>query len=196
MDLDVLVYKSFDPFLVHSAFSSIEFDPRLLYASLKKKEVYGVAIEAAVIGAQKGHVWIRDIMELYRGKEFINEPDVLWSMILPRLMMKVSVEKYGFRYVPVYQLLKEDIHLYPPDIFSSVYDWRIAGIDKNTIENFLLLGEINKVRYAFHICAHSWWDDRLDRSFGKTVKKILVSIFGLKVINMLQRPFKSKPLWK
>ena len=196
LDMDVLVYKSFDPFLVHSAFSSIEFDPRLFYSSLRKKEVFGVAIEAAVIGAQKGHAWILDIMEFYHDKEFINDPDYYMSIMMPRVMLKVSVEKYGFRYVPVFQLLKDDVHLYPPDVFSSSYDWRLDGISNNTIDNFLLMGEINKVRYAFHLCAHGWWNAKLDRSFGVKIKKIIFSILGANVINTLQKPFKRKPLWK
>jgi hypothetical protein len=159
LDLDVFVYRSFDPFLRHGAFSSIEFDHRAFYDQLRKKAKcpVGVGIEAAVIGARKGHPWIRDLMGFYENREFINEHDYYWNIIMPRVMTKVSVEKYGFKYIPVYQVLKEDVHIYPPDVFS-------------------MQNPPCEIKYATHICAHSWYEGKKAAPYRKF---ILEKIIGL-----------------
>ena len=53
MDLDVMVFKSFNPFLKHRFFSSIEFEADAFIKSISKKEVVGAGIDAAIIGSEK-----------------------------------------------------------------------------------------------------------------------------------------------
>jgi len=189
LDMDVMVYRSFDPFLQHAAFSSIEFDPTVFYKTIKHKTPIGLGVEAAVLGAKKEHPWIGDIMEFYRDKEFINDPKYYWSIIMPRVMTKVSVEKYGFKYVPVYQVLNEDIHLYPPDVFSSSYNIALTKCD-----DIMQLGKINQIRYSFHICAHSWWEGVNQKSLIYRAKKLILSIFGKGFIGKLKSSFSSKDI--
>ncbi len=191
LDMDVMVYRSFDPFLVHSAFSSIEFNPRIFYESLKKKEANGIGIEAAVIGAEKGHHWIKNILDFYQDKEFINDPKYYWSIIMPRVMLKITVEQYGFKYIPLYQVLDGDIHLYPPDVFSTCYD---LAIIKKTNDDIPALGEDNKIRYSLHLCAHSWYEFEDKKSWGQSVKKIVLKILGKKNTDKIKRAFKTKEL--
>jgi len=189
LDMDVMVYKSFDPFLAHSAFSSVEFNPKVFYKNFPKGSSVGLGIEAAVLGAEKGHPWIKDVMDFYISKEFINKPKFYWNIIMPRVMTKISIEKYGFRLVPIYQVLESDIHLYPPDVFSSCYDIsinRLGGRDDNT---YLKLGDENKIRYAFHICAHSWWEGAEVDSCVYRIKKSLINFFGKKKITQMKMFF-------
>ena len=193
LDMDVMVYRSFNPFLQHSAFSSIEFNPVVFYKTIKHKTPIGLGIEAAVLGAKKGHPWIKDILDFYKDKEFINDPKYYWSIIMPRVMTKVSEEKYGFRYVPLYQVLKEDIHLYPSDVFSSSYDMSLTGFTRD-IESLKKLGDDNKVRYSFHICAHSWWEGVNQKSLNYRTRKMLLRIFGKAFIGKLKSLFSSKSL--
>ncbi|GHT75429.1 hypothetical protein AGMMS50262_10690 [Bacteroidia bacterium] len=185
LDMDVMVYKSFDPFLIHSAFSSVEFDPRIFYPQVKKKNPIGCGIEAAVLGAEKGHTWIRDIMDFYKDKEFINDPKYYWKIIMPRVLTQVSVEKYGFKYVPVYQVLDQDVHLYPPDIFSrNSYKFTCSDITK--------LGDDNPIEYSVHLCAHSWYEGANQQGFVYRTKKIILNVFGKKLIHVLQALFRPQ----
>ena len=175
MDLDVFVYKSFDPFLNHGAFSSIEFDHRIFYEQVRKKEKEpkGLGIEAAVIGAQKEHPWIKDLMDFYKDREFINDPDYYWSIIMPRVMMKVSLEKYGFKFIPVYQILKEDVHLYPPDVFS-------------------MQNPPSEIKYSTHICAHSWYEGIEANSFKKFILEKVIGKNNWNKIKQVLRKEKTQ----
>lgn len=183
MDLDVIVYKPFDIFLSHRAFSSIELNPRFLYKTVNKKEIIGCGIEAAVIGCEKGHPWVKDIMCYYSNIHFINSLKFYMNIIMPRVMTRISKEKYGFRIVPIYQVLKEDIHIYPSDVFSSLYDFNTIGKERNDNE-IKRLGD-NPIRYAFHICAHGWWESPQLGLIYK-IKHILIHIFGKKIIRIMK----------
>lgn len=183
MDLDVIVYKPLDVFLNHRAFSSIELNPRFLYKTINKKEIIGCGIEAAVIGSEKEHPWIKDIMCHYDNISFVNSEKFYMNIIMPRVMTRVSKEKYGFRIVPIYQVLKEDIHIYPSDVFSSLYDFRTLGKERNDDE-IRQLGD-NPIRYSFHICAHSWWEHpKLGLTYK--VKHFLIRILGNKIISKMK----------
>lgn len=158
LDMDVIVYKSFDPFLSHRFFSSIELFPHALYKSINKKEVIGLGIEAAVMGSEKGHPFMADVMDYYRDLEFVNNPAYHFQYIMPRVLTRVAIEKYGFLQVPNFQIIKEGIYLYPCDVFSSVYDWKI--IQAKDINDAYEKLASNPVRYSCHICAHAWYEGR------------------------------------
>jgi hypothetical protein len=157
LDSDVRVFRSFDPFLGHAAFSSVEFHPEMFYCSLKKGSYAGLGIEAAVLGSEKHHPWIKCLMDYYKDKEFINKPNYYLKFIMSGVIAKIS-EEFGFVYYPVYQVLKHDVHLYPPDVFS-----------RNGLESI--------VKYSSHLCASSWREPKqrsmIVRSVRKSAKSIL-----------------------
>ena len=136
MDLDVMVYKSFDPFLKHSAFSSIEFWPDHFFESLKRDSYSGLGIEAAVLGSIPQHPWIKACMDIYQDLKFDPSSEIMSTLIMSGKMAEVSVQ-FGFKYEPTYQILENDVHLYPPDVFSKQC-------------------EDNVIKYASHLCANSW----------------------------------------
>lgn len=190
LDMDVLVYKRFDCFLKYKAFSSVEFNPRVFYKTMNSKDVLGLGIEAAVMGSEKGHSWIKDLMLYYKEKHFINDPGYYKNFIMPRIVTRISIDLYGFKLVPVYQILREDIHIFPSDVFSSIYDFGIMNQERN-IDNMISLGE-SPVRYAFHICAHSWYEDFTTKTFKYKIKKFFILIFGKSNIIKLKKIFEKE----
>ena len=142
LDSDVLVYKSFEPFLHHSAFSSVEFHTKMFFDSIKEgkqgADTDGLGIEAAVLGAVPGHPWVKACLDFYESKHFENTLEFMNSMILPGVIARISAEDFGFRFEPVFQILKDDVYLYPPDVFSRP-------------------GPDSPVKYSSHLCAHSWY---------------------------------------
>lgn len=142
LDSDVLVHKSFEPFLAHSAFSSVEFHSHLFFDSIiegrKGNDTDGLGIEAAVLGAVAGHPWIKACLDYYEGKHFTNTLEFMNSMILPGILASISEESFGFRFEPVFQILKDEVYLYPPDVFSRP-------------------GPDSVIKYSSHLCAHSWY---------------------------------------
>lgn len=173
MDLDVMVYKSFDPFLKHSAFSSIEFWPEHFYESLKQGSTSGLGIEAAVLGAEAKHPWIKACMDIYGKLKFDPSSEIMSSLIMSGKMAEVS-ERFGFRYEPVYQVLQNDVHLYPPDVFSK------------QCEN-------NVVKYATHFCANSWRNATELPKKKKGIKQFLkYKLIGEKNWDKIRRSIKGK----
>lgn len=182
MDLDVYAYRNFDRFLRHRAFSCIEFDPRLFYNDIKKKvgsRILGCNVEAAVLGAEANHPWIKDVIHRYDGLVFENTPQFCDSMIMPMIISNVSL-KYGYKYVPAYQVLDEDIHIYPSDTFSSLYDFSLSGK-----QDYHDLGD-NELRFAYHIVAHSWYEEA-GSSLVFKIKHLMIKIFGKSAMNKLKK---------
>lgn len=185
MDLDVMVYKSFNIFLRHKAFSSIEFNPRNFYKYINKGKIksdttiYGLNIEAAVIGAVKQHIWIKDMINYYNKLHFEANKQYYQSILMPLIISKISIN-YGFKYIPIYQVLENDVHIYPPDVFSSCYDTSILKC--STADEY---GN-NQIRYAYHLCAHSWYEDVNNNKTLYYIKKAVLKIVGKKNINKVK----------
>lgn len=178
LDLDVEVFKPFDSFLRHRAFTCTEFNPIQFYNEIKylNKDGYvvkGLNIEAAIMGAEKGHPWIRDIVKYYDTLTFKQDLDSMFKVIMPRMVSQVSL-KYGFRYFPLYQILDEDVHVYPPDTFSFLFD-------SNRIRNNYESLKQNPVRYARHIVAHGWYESHPKETLIFKIKKIILKIAGKKI---------------
>lgn len=138
LDSDVMVYKSFEPFLNLHSFSSVEFHSYFLYAHILNKKERLVGIEAAVLGAEKGAPWLKDVLDYYEGRHFSLDPKVLNKNIMPRILARTLHEKYGFLYYPVFQRLNNGMEVYPAEVFSS----KIA--------------ENSPIKYSTHLGANSW----------------------------------------
>ncbi|MCL2650903.1 MAG: glycosyltransferase [Candidatus Azobacteroides sp.] len=147
LDSDVYVYKSFDPFLYHDVFSSVEFHFKLFKESISRVEggykTEGVGIEAAVIGSVPEHPWIKASLNYYKNKHFTNTLEYMNSMILSGILAIIAEKNFGFKFEPTFQVLKNGIYLYPPDVFS-----------RNCANNI--------IKYSSHLCAHSWHPDHIN----------------------------------
>lgn len=184
LDMDVIVYKPFDCFLNYGAFSCIEFYPEDFYKTMNKKEPLGLGIEAAVIGSKKGHPWIKDMMAYYEGQHFINDPKYYENFIMPRVVTNISRRLYGFKLIPIYQILKDDIHIFSNDVFSSLYNFNVLNMDRSN-DSILRLGE-SPTRYAFHNCAHSWYEFKENKSKTFKLKSFCIKLFGKKNIDNIK----------
>ena len=151
LDSDVKVYKPFDRFLSHAAFSGVEFHPEMFYQSIKKNSYAGLGIEAAVIGSAPQHPWIKSCLDFYQQKTFINSPEFMDSMIMSGILPELLIP-FGFKYEPLYQQLDQDIHIYPPDVFSN-----------RNQPSFL--------KYSSHLCANSWREGKQPSVWEQTVFK-------------------------
>lgn len=183
LDMDVYVYRPFDCFLNDQAFSCLELNPAELYSSVRKrhKELIGIGIEAGVLGAHKGHNWITDILNYYNDLEFKNDPRYYCYYIMPRVVNRISIEKYGFMQIPTYQTLAGGVKIYPAETFSWIYKWKFIGLEYNP-ENIKALGNLMPMRYACHLTLHSWWEgmNRKD-SWSYKIKHFIYEKTGGKI---------------
>lgn len=143
LDTDVLLLSSLESFrnnkmfTAHECFLSIFINYQ---NSIDSKGVHipsmpigGFGIMSAVIGAEKGHWFIKECLDYYQNLEFrINE------LLIIDGLMATMLEKYGYRYKDELQILR-DIVIYPSHIFLT---------DKTQAMH-------NAV--AIHWCAGSWY---------------------------------------
>jgi hypothetical protein len=143
LDSDVLVFRKFDKFLNHAAFSGIERHSGKKSWTKNEQFVTGYnAIQAAVIGAGKGNGWIKKCMDYYQKTAFKlksnGEVDV---EISPDVLARCAAD-YGFRYDAHFnalQTLEENIVIYPQKVFATAY----TGATLRS--------------HALHLCDGSWY---------------------------------------
>lgn len=150
LDSDVLVLKRFDDLLDHNFISSMEFHPfqvdqqksyRFIDKDGKRTAdcyIDGIQIQAAIMGAEPGCPFVKEILEWYEGRHFIKKDGSLSiDVIAPQIYARVA-EKRGFRYKDEDQLLDGDVMIYRSEIF--------AGNKR----------EATPSSYAIHFCENSW----------------------------------------
>lgn len=152
LDSDVLVRKPMDFVLNNRAFSAIESYPHLVEKikrdnlldenGMKRNPdsaIHGIQIQAAVLGAEKGHPFFKDCLDYYNQKHFEVGADGVpaESQISPIILASIA-EKYGFRYIDCEQNLNEGLKLYSSDVICP--------------QPYLM----KRMAVAVHCCNASW----------------------------------------
>lgn len=167
LDSDVMLYKSFDPFLSYKSFSSLEYHYYFTYAHVKNKKERLVGIEAAVLGSEKGEQWTKDVMDYLETQSFSNKKKNLEKNIMPRVIARILKEKYGFKYFPVFQQLENGFMIFPPEVFSSNSSC------------------ITPIKYSSHLGANSW--GYISKGYClQIIKKFLVDIHLMSLVNKIR----------
>lgn len=177
LDTDIFMKKRFDSLDLYDVdfFSAIEYHPQLV----KKVDINkfiddkghrrkgassppGIGIQAAVLGAAQGHPYLKDILEYYKDKHFLNikgEPDM--GLIAPAIYAMIA-EKYGFVYQNREQSFSEGMKIFSSDLF--------AGGDYQERTDSILV----------HRCAHSWYDYSRWEKIKIWVKAALAKMYSVK----------------
>lgn len=149
MDTDILLRTKFDGFLKYGMFTSYECAParkdipkvKSMLTSdgerIKKGEctrIPGIGLFSALIGCEKNHPFIIDVMNYYDSHSF----EEVWGndLTVPNILA-FHAEKYGFKYKNIEQHIKENIVIFDCSVFASK-----LHADKNSL--------------AIHYCAASW----------------------------------------
>lgn len=166
LDSDVLVLKSFDEFLHHNFFSSVEYMPdyveglgiaeKCLDPDGTRKEgipyVQGIGIQAAIMGSIKGHVYMRACLDYYGQLHFSMNRGYDNMGILAPNIYALNAEQYGFKYKNEDQMLTEGIMIYKDEVFC--------------VPEF-----VNQRTCAVHLAAHSWFvPTRKQKVYSKLAK--------------------------
>jgi hypothetical protein len=117
--------------------------------------IQGIQIQAAIMGAEKGCPFVKEVLDWYEGKHFVKEDGSLRTDVLSPYIYARVAESKGFVYRDIDQQLPGRIHIYPSETFAG---------NKH---------EVTKNSYAIHLCAHSWhltpWE-KIRRFFGLSKK--------------------------
>lgn len=116
LDTDVEVLKSLDGFLIHSAFTGFERKHHLT---------------SGIIGAEKGHPWIKEILDHYTNSQFLlHGPDK--TIPIPFKITEIS-NRYGFQPGDLEQELSCGVHIYPVEYFCPMDPkHKVAVVTDNT----------------------------------------------------------------
>lgn len=167
-DTDVEAVKNFDELLHLPYFIGTEGNKML---------------EAGVFGAEKEMNWVKDCLDYYEGKTFVNEDGSLNTHTLPSIMGKQISEKRVFKSLVVNHQVEyhndEFLYVFPREYFSA----KEMGTGK-------LLRTENT--YSIHHFAMSWIPKK-DR-FLSDFKRKLMSVLGAENISNLIKLLKLKEL--
>lgn len=106
LDTDVEVFKDMSKFLEHNAFTGFE---------KYNNEIQPIT---AVMGAQKGNTWIKDLLSEYDGIRFVNPDGTLNLQTNTRRITRQLVEELGVNpHSDTHQTIGDDIHIYPSTYF-------------------------------------------------------------------------------
>ncbi len=173
MDTDIEVVKSFNNLLERPYFIGSEGD--------------GI-IEAGVFGAEKNADWLKKCLDYYEGKEFIKADGTFDTLTLPRIMMSQISQVRTFKEILPKDIPSEKqhtdndiIYMFPEDFFCAKNHG--TGIIEKTINT-----------YSIHHFAMSWMSKK--KTFLPNIKRKLMSIFGVNIINGLIKILGLKKLKK
>lgn len=132
MDTDICVLRRFDEFMNYRFFTAMEYhqdNVRILNLKDelteegsrkdKNKIIYDICIESAIFAAEQKHPFIKDCLDYYKDIHFIQSDGSYYDKIIVPVIMALCAEKYGFRYKNEFQILAEDMHLFPDDYFTA-----------------------------------------------------------------------------
>lgn len=151
LDADVEVIRNLDCFLIHRFFTGFES----LFSSV-----------TGIIGAEKGHPFLEEALRWYDSSDFIVDKMEPNTKVLTKLMIKRGVVLNG-----EYQILNDDMHIYPQDYFCP-YD-----IVKNKLE-------ITDNTYTIHYFQGSWLSPK-DKIKLK-LRNILIDVIGYKRFKLIK----------
>lgn len=165
LDSDVEVLKTFDECLSVRSFIGFE------YLNIP---------EAAVIGAEKGCVWIKECLGYYQDKSFYDIGGQPRMDVVPYLV-KLSLEKiYGMKVWDIDKIQEfPDITLYPYYYFSP----------KNYFTSQIML---NPKTIAIHRFA-SAWGPTAKRQWGLIIHSLMIRLLGKAIHDRIYRTVKPFP---
>lgn len=102
MDTDVEVVKPLSGFLNHSAFTGCENENMCV---------------TGIMGAEKGHKWIKDLLSYYDDKSFLLPDGSINNTTNTQIITKITTNKYGWKPKNEHQILKEGLNIYPFEFF-------------------------------------------------------------------------------
>lgn len=151
LDSDVFVYQSFDEFLSNGYFTNIEFTShfkrnkswKMLNEDGTKKDpnkipLPGLALQAAIFGAEANHPFLKKAMAYYEREKFILPNGKLNIENIAPYVYAHTAQDFGFVYKDELQQLENNMMILPSKVFLPSCD------------------ETNFKPYAIHVTSGSW----------------------------------------
>ena len=160
MDTDVEVLRSLDKFLLHAAFTGCETEDLCV---------------TGIMAAEKGHPWIKDLLDDYRDKKFVLDNGSYNLKPNTQIITEITSQKYGWQAKDVYQELREDLHIYPFITFCAkdLMTGKVVASDET---------------YTIHHFAGSWLSEKEKKRSRNhlRLRKLLLTTIGYKNLERIK----------
>lgn len=142
LDSDVEILKNISPLLNNRFFCGTEIHPR--------DGKLMINIEAAIMGAEPRHPFIKALLDYYNDLHFENKDGSINRIEMPLQISSIAEKSWGYNHVDMSQNLKDGITIYPSSVFSGNNDPR-AYQHRDQL-------------YAYHHTVASWVDAETELS--------------------------------
>lgn len=190
MDTDVKVVRPFDEFLSYSFFSSHEVHPGFFESEPAKLDennipqntdefIYYWAIQAAIMGAEKGHPYLKNCIEYYNKKSFYDSNGNIDKdeLIIGKHITRIAVQNYGYRYVDEDMIIDNNMLIKKSDVFVGNMIYYHRGHE-----------------YAIHLCNGSWKEG--DKSWVYNIRNDYPAVYNIFVVPIIKITNKLSNLCK
>lgn len=116
LDSDVEVFKSFNELLEYRFFTGVEQFP-IFYSKHRISQICN-HLQAAIMGSETGHPFVKDCLDLYNTLHFKIYDDKYDYSEIPERITRI-MESYGFLRENRMQFLKDGIAVFPNNIIAS-----------------------------------------------------------------------------
>lgn len=110
LDSDVQVWGPLDELRNNRFFSGLE---------TRDKEHKDIYLEAAIMGAEKGHPFIAESLEIYNNRPFYQPNGELDLTPIPTILSGIMEKSYGWKREDAIQKLHDGITVYPTSIICN-----------------------------------------------------------------------------
>ncbi|MBE6068681.1 MAG: glycosyl transferase [Clostridium lundense] len=135
VDTDLEIKKNIDKFLYHKAFSGYESNN---------------SIPTAIMGAEKCHAWIKELLDYYEDRNFILRNGKLDLTTNVRIITDITIKKYNIVLDNTRKTFGCDVNIYPKEYFCkqdikmpkenySIHHFAGSWLDSNQIKMEMLL---------------------------------------------------------
>lgn len=111
LDSDVFVFGKIDFMLDHRFFTGLE---------MRDKEHQQIYCEAAILGAEPGHPYIKKCLDIYGRRSFIDKRGNLDLTPIPTIMSEILEAEYDWKREDVTQMLADGIIVYSTDTIANI----------------------------------------------------------------------------
>lgn len=124
------------------------------------------------MATEKEHPWMKALLDEYVDKKFILENNRLNTVPNPKVITEKTIDIYGFVPDGQYQILRDDVHIYPFNFFCAK-DW--------------YTGEViaNEQTFMIHHFSGSWSDHK-DKLKLK-LRSLIIKLLGRKGLGNLKK---------
>jgi hypothetical protein len=173
MDTDIEVIKKLDSFLTDPAFTCFE-PPNYIYPDL-------IVIQTGLLGAEKGNLWIKKMLDYYENKSFLDKNGVPDLTANPIPLTDITIKEFGLKLDQSFQALMNSVVIYPQEYFCPI-NWKDRKINKTNNT------------YAIHHFSGSWISDEVSGKYVKLRK--LAGLLLTKILGTKNYDIVADTLWR